>query len=833
MSKRRSLQEHKELSKGPVSAQERLQAQLQTLIEQKKYRQALDRFKQIHRTHPEIHISPSEAEIWVLQGKQEFNQKNYRQAGSSFRQASNLGLTGEVQYLLAKSLLALEQFDEALAELRAAFESKILPKEYAGCYLKLLFHQGDSTAVTELISKQPKRFLMPQVHWARGILALQVKDFKEALTHFQKMGRPATPGDAPMAWIGYTHQQAGNWAQAENNLGIRPRVAFSLFQRSPVFPKHPALQRLAVMQAIGTKQPLSDVLDLDRKDLPQRDVVLCLDLLQSIDDQDFHHAGHVLLQLGYPCRAFPEVNELYEPVLRIAGEQSLKDDEPDCAEAFWGDALSLFPFNPQLAYKLQHVYDRNESYRDRERLLNRLIEWLKQDAKKNPQVWPEPRLPRTQTNLLCQLADNWMAMKQPQKAFKVIQEAERLFPASPEVKGRLGLQNHIQGNTQQAISILTQSLEEGCNHPEVYEVLLDCLKDIGDRATIKTIQQRFGQKFGDMGVGLEFELPAWVEVLSTQNYKVFEQLSLNKTDKDPALRACCIFAEAADDDLNADGRITFDQAQATKQWDRLLQAQTPQSQISVLQAIILSMELFAKRKKGLTALMDQYRTQLIALGGDYPEAKEANIVLSVVKGLSVDRLRPMLQIYLDSANQPGTALAKIQLQARRFVQTDLLKSFIEDTLRREPQNPQLLLAKATMFPLESKDYTKFREQGFELARRLQDAQALQAFREEEAFQAGFMAQDIFPDLLNFGMPGGSGMEDIVRKMAQKMFGKDVPPAMLEQMLPELMRMIANDMPDFDDEEDEDDDFFGMDPFRFGAPFGPPPSRPKRGSRRKR
>lgn len=45
--------------------------------------------------------------------------------------------------------------------------------------------------------------------------------------------------------------------------------------------------------------------------------------------------------------------------------------------------------------------------------------------------------------------------------------------------------------------------------------------------------------------------------------------------------------------------------------------------------------------------------------------------------------------------------------------------------------------------------------------------------------------------------------------------------------------MANEMPEFGDDEDEEDDFFGMDPFGFGAPFGPPPSRPKRGSKRKR
>jgi hypothetical protein len=68
-----------------------------------------------------------------------------------------------------------------------------------------------------------------------------------------------------------------------------------------------------------------------------------------------------------------------------------------------------------------------------------------------------------------------------------------------------------------------------------------------------------------MGTGLEFELPAWVEVLATQNYRVFEQLSLEKIDKDPALQARRIFAKAADGDLK-NNRITLDQSQAKKGW---------------------------------------------------------------------------------------------------------------------------------------------------------------------------------------------------------------------------------------------------------------------------
>ncbi|MGB8699601.1 MAG: tetratricopeptide repeat protein, partial [Thermosynechococcaceae cyanobacterium] len=337
MSKRRVLQEQKRLAKGPTSAAERLQAQINTLVTQKKYRQALEKFKQIRQTHPDIKLSPSEADIWMLQGQQEFAQNSYRQAEASFRQALDCGAVGEAHYWQAKTLLAQGQTDAALGLMQVAFETKVLPKDYTGCYLKLLLMQGQSKAVAELIEKQSKRFYMPQVHWARGVLALQAQNPKDALAHFQKMGRPATPNDLPTVWITYAHQCAGDWKKAESDLGLQ---RFSPFRMSlgTTLPRHPAMQRLAIAQAGHTSRSLSDLIDLNQKDLPQRETALVLALLEFIEKNDFHNAAHALRDLKrLGSTGFPQLDALRDPVLRMGGEQALDSDEPECTEAFWSD----------------------------------------------------------------------------------------------------------------------------------------------------------------------------------------------------------------------------------------------------------------------------------------------------------------------------------------------------------------------------------------------------------------------------------------------------------------------------------------------------------------
>ncbi|MGB8702733.1 MAG: hypothetical protein WCD18_25235, partial [Thermosynechococcaceae cyanobacterium] len=637
--------------------------------------------------------------------------------------------------------------------------------------------------------------------------------------HFQKMGRPATPNDLPAVWITYAHQCAEDWKKAESDLGLQ---RFSPFRMSlgPNLPRHPAMQRLAVAQAGHTSQSLSDLLDLNQKDLPQRETALVLALLEFIEKNDFHNAAHALRDLKrLNPTGFPQLDALRDPVLRMGGEQALESDEPECTEAFWSDVLTHSPFDPQLAYKLQLICDENESYRDRETWLHRIIDWIKQEAKDHPQTWPAAYLSKTLASLYCHLADSSIVIGQRQKALKYLQEAEQLYPESPEAKGRRGLVARMDGKTKQAILLLTQALEEGCNSGEVYAVLLDCLKEQGNTAVLNEARQRFGKKFGDVKVDMGPQLPGWIEVLATQNYEVFEELARAKRDKDPALEACRIFVQAAKNDLNAEGRVTLNQTQATKKWEKLLQPLDAERQIPVLQAIFLSLHLFAKRVQGIAELLNDYLQRLAALSSTLPQAAAAHLVLLVVKGETLDRLETPLRQYLKTVHQPETALAQIQLQARRFVQTATLRPSIEDALHRESQHPQLLLAKATTFPLDSPEYEALKDQGFELARRLQDGPALQAFREEESFQGGLAAGSIFPELLNFAADGDIDIRELARKLARKVFGSKIPPDRLEQMLPELEEMILNGMLNEDEdgeyeEDDEDDNPFGID-FGFG------------------
>jgi tetratricopeptide (TPR) repeat protein len=605
----------------------------------------------------------------------------------------------------------------------------------------------------------------------------------------------------------------GKWhiGMGYESLGF-PRLNASL-------PQHPAMQRLKLVQAVGQKKSLEESrVSLEQKGL-QTSLVVMLEFLHLLEQDNMHDAAHLLQKMERPCREYPELDILFRPVMVLAGEQALRDQEPDCTKAFWEGIVYQPPFDPQLILKLREVYLRAGSAGQSQRLLSHLLDGVKKDAKAHPQDWLETRLNPTLAQIYCWMTDAWMSKDQRQQGFKALQEAEKLCPDLPDVIGRQGLKAQVQGNRAQGIPLLIKALEGGCTYGGVYEGLLQALEHQGDDSALKDARRRFGKAFGDLNVDSEVSIAPWVEALSTQDYWTFEELVTDPTVKDPAIKACRIFVQSAEGDPNSGNRVGLKQSQAIAQWDKLLKSLPSQDQISVLQAIFLSLQLYAKRQKGIAALQTKYQQQLFALIPQHPEAQLAHLMLNVVKGLTPERLMGPLQQYLETAAQPGTALAQLQLQARCFAQTVLLRPAIDEALRREPQNPQLLLAKATTYPLENANYKKFHEEGFELARRIQDAQALQAFREEEFFQSTQIASDIMPDFMDFAETGEIDMMAIVRKMAKKMFGNDVPPAMLEMMLPELMRRMEAEMSGmgFDD---DDDDFFEVNP------FGPPPTKKK-------
>lgn len=788
---------------------------IQELLKQQKYRQALSEIKKIQRAHPEMKFSPQESEIWFLRGQQEFQQQNFKQAQKSFGRALELGLVGDVHYWQAKCLLELNQLDAALKLLHDAFETGKLVKDYRICYLKLLLLKEDTDTVEKLITEQPKRFSAAQLHWVRGVLALKQGQPETALTSFQKIKRPITPGDLPIAWIIYSQQVSGNWSAAANLLELHS--SRSIF-RTPKYLDHPVLERLAAVQQAKTGEPPLEPHHLEQEEPGSQNALSVLRIIQLINDGNHHDAAHVWLQRQKHSHNFGELKNLRKSLFMLAGQQAFNQRQAECAERFWLPLLTEKPFNPQLAVNLLEVLAANDSDQERPRVVTQLLRWLEQESQQKPQEWPAPRLKPTLAHLHCWMADAYMAINREPAALGALKQAERICPTSPELLGRKGLIAAMEGNYPEAIALISQAIEGGCRYEEIYAALLACWDQLGDKQAGNEARRRFGKHFGDLSVETEVEILPWVDALSTLSYSFFSRLVQTGDKKDPAIRACQSFVNAVQSSPNSGGRVALNQKAATQQWDTLLEKLSGRERIPVLQAIILSVHLFAKREKGIAALKNQYLQKLFDLSTEHPEARVAHLVVLAVKESSPQKLESPVRSYLDTMPQPGNALANIQLQARHFGEITTLLPDLEQALRREPQNPLLLLAKATTYHVDSPQYKQLKQEGFELARRLQDAKALQAFREEQAFLSAKETQSLIPAPEEFDNLDMSNIDDLLSRMLQKLFGNQIPQAEFEKMLPELKQMMLNRMPDFsdDDEEEEEDEDDELDlDFIFG------------------
>ncbi|ODH00890.1 hypothetical protein A4S05_03640 [Nostoc sp. KVJ20] len=814
-------------STGTKLAENPFQVKLQELLKQKKYRQALEEIKKNQRSHPDIEFTPKESEIWLLRGQQEFQKQDFKQAEKSFGRALQLGLAGEAHYWQARCLLELNQLDVALNLLREAFEAGNLTKDYSISYLKLLLLKGDIATVEQLINQQSKRFSAAQLHWVRGVIALKNEQPQAALTSFQKIKRPITPGDLPNAWLVYSQQVSGSWSAAANLLGLQSsRFTFG----RPKYLEHPILERLATSQQAKTGEPPLNPQNLEQSDQVIQDAISALAIVQLINDGNHHDAAHVLLRMERCADRFPELNILRTSLLTLAGQQALNQGQAECAELFWQPLLTEKPFNPQLAVNLLEVFEVTDSEQERRRLLTQLLKWLEQEGKQKPQEWPAERLKPTLAHLHCRMADAYMALDRDRAALGALQQAERICPTSPELLGRKGLFAAMEENYTEAIALITQAIEGGCRYQEIYDGLLSCWDELGDKQARNEARRRFGKHFGDFSIESEVEVLPWVDAISTLSYPFFSRLVQGKEQKDPALRACQIFVNAVQSSPNSGGRVSLNQKAATEAWEALLEQISGNEQIFVLQAIALSIHLFAKREKGIAALTNQYLQKLFNLSAEHPEARVAHLVVLAVKEGSPQKLESPLRAYLDTMPQPGNALANIQLQARRFGWITTLIPALEEALRREPQNPLLLLARATTYHLNQPKYEQLKQEGFELARRLQDAKALQAFREEQAFLAAKETQSIMPDPEKFDNLNMSNIDDLLEGMLKKLFGSKIPQAEFEKMLPELKQMMLNSMPNFLDDDEEEDDESEID-LDFIFRSLPPTSRKPKGRRR--
>lgn len=790
------------------------QAQLQTLLAQKKYRQAIDEIRKIQRSQPDFACSPSEAEVWRLHGQQELEKSEFKAAENSFRQAIKLGLTTDIYYWFAKTLLAQNRLDVALDLIKSAFDSKVLPKDDGICYLKLLLINGDIATVESLIKTQSKRFSAAQLHWAQGVLELQSGKPKFAMMSFSKVKKPLTPGESIDAWLAYAHQQQGNWDEAASKLGLS-RLA--IFGGQKPANHHPVLQKLAMWQQVSHGKIRRDL--LGREDRATQEIFTALKVVELMADGNFHDAGHSLLQLKPGSTKIAPLMALKSTILTISGEQAMTQGETECAIKLWQPLLQDKELNPKLVVNFLEVLDEEGEDQERQRLLTRLIKWIESDAKQNPLTWPKEKLDRTLAHAHCLISDCFMGLERARAALGSIQQAARICPTSPEVIGRQGIVEIADGNIAKGIEMAISALDNGCQFYMVYEALQETLIEADRADEAAEIRKRHGKKFGDLPEAEEVAVEPWIEALATQNYDSFSRLIPKETATAPTLRVCQIFKAAAKGKTTGTGKISIDQTQATAAWDLLLNGLTTAAKLPVLQAITLSIEVLAKRDKGIAALSTRYMLQIAELIPELPEARAIHLIVLAVKSnnSSTSKLQIPLKIYLNAAPQPGNALALLQLQVRWFAETAALRSFIDTALSREQQHPLLLLAKATTFSSTSKPYEQFRSQGFELARQVQDATALAAFRMEDRYLKKNKIEDLFTSSSgNFDINMPPEVEAAFEEMIRTTLGSNLSRIELDLVIPMLKRkfiadMLKNPSGMFGGEDDDDeDDFFGFD-----------------------
>jgi tetratricopeptide (TPR) repeat protein len=758
------------------------QSQLQNLLAQKKYRQAIEAIKTLRRSQPDLVTSPTEAEIWSLRGHQELENKDFKAAENSFRQSLKLGQI--LYYGLAKALLGQNRLDVALDLIRKAFEDKTLSKEEGICYFKLLLIKGDRSTVESLIQTQSKRFSAGQLHWAKGVLALQSGDPQAASVAFGKLKKtPLTPGEFPDAWLIYSYQQADRWESAAAKLGFVGSFSDGRFTPTPFarpsFARHPAIAKLMLLQqaTVGdVSQPITP-----KTDHTSKPVFDALNALQLMAEGNIHDAGHLILHLNPSSPRLKPLMALKTKILALAGQQAQTQGMNACAFALWQPLLHEKNLDLQLMVNLLAVLATEDEYQDIQRLLTRLIKEIEAAAKRDSNAWPQARLKRTLADAHCLLGDAWLGLDRASAAFGAVQQAERLCPTSPEVIGRRGLIAFDGGDQAGGLVLLTQAIEQGCQAKEVYARLQDGLRLAGRKDDIFALRKRYGQAFGDLNVEEEIEIEPWIEALAIEDYEIFEDMLPDDPSTDPQLRACQIFRDAAHGKPTSTGKTSIHQDQAIAAWDKVLVKLPPESQVKMLQAIALCLLVLSKRDKGIAALITRYQSEILPYIPTVPEAQVIHLIVSAVKEGNPQKLQVYLKPYLDAQPQPGHALAALQLQVRWFGTTANLRTFLDKALAREPQNPLLLLAKATSFSLDSQPYEQLHEQGFELARQLQDAQALRAFRIEDYYVGEQEGMKMMPS----DMDGPGLGESMFEEMVRRVLGNQVPRDQLEQLMPML------------------------------------------------
>ncbi len=780
--KRRAKKTHKPQEIKDVSG-ERLVEELQRLVEKRRYREALKKLKEIRLGYPELKISEKEENLWLEKGKQEWLEEKYEEGQKSFRKSVELGLNGEGHYWWAKSLLSLEKREQALEVMKEGYEKKLLGKEYGGCYLKLLCLQRETEKVEELIKKEPERFTLEQKQWAKGMVAVLKGEEEKAAENWTKMDKKGSPEDCPWAWMIYLEQKRENWLEAQKKLNeIGEQENRSQGSKG-------IEQKLLVRQGMGTGESLREKVKQLKGKMAHREEIMVLEMLNLIEKKKWREAGEIAAIIGKKREEFPEIEKIYRGVLLEAGEEAWREGEVEWTIEKWWQMVEDKPLEPQFLVRLNQGLRETRNHRRSQRVLNKLLNWLKKEGKKESREWPQQKRKETLAKLYCYLADSCMGEGLREEGLKNLTRAEELCAELPDVVGRKGLRAaKIEGKTEESIPMLRQAIEEGCDCQAVYESLVEGLEEIGDREEKQEVRRRFGQRFGDKGADLELSLPLWEEALWERSYLRFERKIKQARLKKPEMEACRIFvAETREEKKGEQVNLRLESAQ--EKWEELLKGLNPFEQIGVIETIAVSLVRYGKRQKGRGSLIDYYAQKLWEYAQEFEKARKAHLVLLIVKGLKIEKWQNYLRQYLRKTPSPDKALGELQLKVRRWGNGSALMGLIEEALSNNPQNPLLILALATGFSPETQDYQKLSEQGFELARRLQDKQSLKAWREEEAFVIAQQLREVLENLiLEKGYPS---LEEILEKLKTEVFKRDLLPEDMDRIFSELKTIISS------------------------------------------
>ena len=827
---------------------------LADLVKAQRYRDALRVREQALRRHPDLKLSPSEAQLWFLLGQQGVACEDFKWAEGSFNKAIALGLQGEPHYQLAKLWLQQGQPQRGLELFQRAFESGSLPSSHAGAYLKLLLINGQTQQVRELLQQQPERFQPQQRQWAAGILNLLEGNLSQAKRQFRQMAGPASPGDHSTIWRAWTDLEEGN-------------VAAAVAALKEV--KHPAAAALALDLCARTERQPGELLDLDRGDLPRRPLALALELLHQLRQQNWMTAGLLLLEHERPMlNAVPSLASLRRPLLSLAGQQALEQQSPHRAIQCWRMVVDQPALDAELALRLYPLLDQSdedEDWEEAERLASQLLSWLRRDARDNPAAWPQPLLKTCLARLHCWQADQQMRLVMRQQARRSVDQARQLAPDLPDVIGRQGMLAQIGGDSDKGIPLLWQALDSGCRSQNVYDVLVAGLEFTDQSAELLRLQRQYGALFDDEPESdtNSGEIPTWLDALSGADAMDLYGVLRSTPQTGPALQVLRLFCDQLSAQLVEPGGVNYkkvrlDLPKIAPRWDALVDSLEPLEQVEALTAIVAVIFRFTARSS--SAMRSQIAARLAALealaadptaeGNVRARALQHQLLLA---GLRLRRPEQLVQEstrLLRRSHQPQRILARALLDLRMLMATRPWLSIAEELHRQAPDDALLVLALATMQRLFSAPYRQLADQAFELARNQQDSETLAACRRERAWAEASVDRRLSRHRLPSSQSGGLDFEsmfdhaslgelfqNLAKSKAEQKTGKRPPRGRSRPgggaaagggdfNIFKLFNMMGLKFQE-DEDEDDDEDSQGDG----GRPLRPPPSKQRRSQRR--